>query len=129
LSAHDGVLVSQFNVYARSNGFAASPPLPRTQPMVWKHEVILCAVLYLLKHSCFPLRNAEDPSAVHQLMSSLDANYNGELNFLEFWQLIGHLTSKHKGFSQSSVLRYPIGVVRVPHSLEKNGRSAKWKTP
>jgi len=30
----------------------------------------------------------------------LDKNSDGELNFLEFWQLIGHLASKHGGFNQ-----------------------------
>ncbi|KAK1895548.1 Protein S100-A1 [Dissostichus eleginoides] len=39
--------------------------------------------------------NAADPSATDQLMSSLDKNNDGELNFKESWQLIGHLPNKH----------------------------------
>lgn len=43
-------------------------------------------------------QNASDPAVVDQLMSSLDANNDGELTFLEFWQLIGNLANKHGGF-------------------------------
>lgn len=46
------------------------------------------------------LQKADDPAAIDQLMSSLDKNNDGELNFLEFWQLIGQLASKHGRFSQ-----------------------------
>ncbi|KAM9310837.1 S100 calcium binding protein W [Pholidichthys leucotaenia] len=46
------------------------------------------------------VENARDPAAIDQLMSSLDKNSDGELNFLEFWQLIGQLASKHGGYSQ-----------------------------
>uniref|UniRef100_A0A3Q3CIM7 Protein S100 n=1 Tax=Haplochromis burtoni TaxID=8153 RepID=A0A3Q3CIM7_HAPBU len=46
------------------------------------------------------VKKADDPAAIDQLMSSLDKNNDGELNFLEFWQLIGQLASKHGRFSQ-----------------------------
>ncbi|MBN3309646.1 protein S100-A11 [Amia ocellicauda] len=45
------------------------------------------------------VKNSSDPAAVDQLMSSLDENNDGELTFLEFWQLIGRLASKQAGFS------------------------------
>ena len=46
------------------------------------------------------LQNASDPGVIDQLMSSLDQNNDGELTFLEFWQLIGTVASKHGGLSQ-----------------------------
>lgn len=46
------------------------------------------------------LQNASDPGAIDQLMGSLDENNDGELTFLEFWQLIGKLADKQGGFSQ-----------------------------
>ncbi|CAB1321148.1 unnamed protein product [Coregonus sp. 'balchen'] len=44
------------------------------------------------------LQNAIDPGAIEQLMGSLDENNDGELTFLEFWQLIGKLANKQGGF-------------------------------
>ncbi|XP_029919843.1 protein S100-A11 [Myripristis murdjan] len=46
------------------------------------------------------VKNASDSAAIDQLMVSLDENNDGELTFLEFWQLIGKLASKQGGFSQ-----------------------------
>ncbi|XP_036948727.1 protein S100-A11 [Acanthopagrus latus] len=46
------------------------------------------------------VQNAGDPAAVDQLMSSLDENNDGELTFLEFWQLVGKLASQKGGFGQ-----------------------------
>ncbi|KAI1885940.1 hypothetical protein AGOR_G00208930 [Albula goreensis] len=46
------------------------------------------------------VQNANDPAVIDQLMGSLDENNDGELTFLEFWQLIGSLANKHGGFSQ-----------------------------
>ncbi|XP_023122249.1 protein S100-A13-like [Amphiprion ocellaris] len=82
-----GVLVSQFKAYAGSDGSADT--LSRDE--FWR-----------LVKAQLPnfVKNAGHPAAVDQLMRSLDANNDGELNFLEFWQLIGHLASKHGGFSQ-----------------------------
>lgn len=40
-------------------------------------------------------QNTGDAAAIDQLMKSLDKNNDGELNFLEFWQLIGQLADKH----------------------------------
>lgn len=46
------------------------------------------------------LQNAGDSVAIDELMRSLDKNNDGELSFIEFWQLIGHLARKHGGFNQ-----------------------------
>ncbi|XP_068591971.1 protein S100-A13-like [Cebidichthys violaceus] len=82
-----GVLVSQFKTYAGSDG--SSDTLSRDE----FHRLVTSALPNFVK-------NAADTAAIDQLMSSLDKNSDGELNFLEFWQLIGHLASKHGGFSQ-----------------------------
>uniref|UniRef100_UPI0037E9427F protein S100-A11-like n=1 Tax=Semicossyphus pulcher TaxID=241346 RepID=UPI0037E9427F len=82
-----GVLVSQFKAYAGTDG--SSDTLSRDE-------------FHGLVKSELPnfVTNAGDPTAIDQLMRSLDKNNDGELNFLEFWQLIGHLASRHGGFSQ-----------------------------
>ncbi|TMS10726.1 protein S100-A11 [Larimichthys crocea] len=82
-----GVLVSQFKAYAGSDG--SSDTLSRDE----FHRLVSSELPNFVK-------NASDPTAIEQLMSSLDKNNDGELNFLEFWQLIGHLASEHGGFSQ-----------------------------
>ncbi|XP_028281906.1 protein S100-A11-like isoform X2 [Parambassis ranga] len=82
-----GVLVSQFKAYAGTDG--SSDTLSRD-------EFFKLVTLELPNF----VKNAGDPVAIDQLMSSLDKDSDGELNFLEFWQLIGHLASKHGGFSQ-----------------------------
>lgn len=43
----------------------------------------------------FPLQNAADPTAADLPALAGVQNNDGELNFLEFWQLIGHLARKH----------------------------------
>uniref|UniRef100_A0A8D3B317 EF-hand domain-containing protein n=1 Tax=Scophthalmus maximus TaxID=52904 RepID=A0A8D3B317_SCOMX len=48
----------------------------------------------------FSCRTLANPAAADQLMSSLDKNNDGELHFLESWQMIGHLACKRGGFSQ-----------------------------
>ncbi|XP_059195976.1 protein S100-A13-like [Centropristis striata] len=82
-----GVLVSQFKAYAGRDG--SSDTLSRDE----FHKLVTSELPNLVKA-------AADPAAIDQLMSSLDKNNDGELNFLEFWHLIGHLASKHGGFSQ-----------------------------
>ncbi|KAM9851585.1 protein S100-A11-like [Aulostomus maculatus] len=82
-----GVLVSQFKVYAASDG--SSDTLSRDE----FRKLVTSELPNFVK-------NAADPAAIDHLMTSLDKNNDGELNFLEFWQLIGHLASKHGGFSQ-----------------------------
>ncbi|XP_029307997.1 protein S100-A11-like [Cottoperca gobio] len=82
-----GVLVSQFKAYAGSDG--SSDTLSRDE----FHRLVTSELPTFVK-------NAADPAAIDQLMSSLDKNNDGELNFMEFWQLIGHLASKHGGFGQ-----------------------------
>uniref|UniRef100_A0A3Q3MI61 Uncharacterized protein n=1 Tax=Mastacembelus armatus TaxID=205130 RepID=A0A3Q3MI61_9TELE len=65
-----GVLVSQFKTYAGSDGFS-----------------VMLRVGVLIGFTRFPVF----------LQNALLTN-DGELNFLEFWQLIGFLASKHVGF-------------------------------
>lgn len=85
---------------------------------------------------CLPifLPNAADPSATDQLMSSLDKNNDGELNFKESWQLIGHLPNKHgrgsaNRVSSDALLQFQAcnSLVCVP--VRKKGLQAKLKTP
>ncbi|XP_071385378.1 protein S100-A11-like [Centroberyx affinis] len=82
-----GVLVSQFKAFAGSDG--SSDTLSRDE-------------FQRLVASQLPnfVKNAGDPAVIDQLMSSLDDNSDGELTFLEFWQLIGRLASQHGGFNQ-----------------------------
>ncbi|KAG7234192.1 hypothetical protein INR49_005511 [Caranx melampygus] len=82
-----GVLVDQFKVYAGSDG--SSDTLSKDE----FHRLVRSELPNFVK-------NAADPAVIDQLMSSLDKDNDGELSFLEFWQLIGHLASKHGGFSQ-----------------------------
>nr|XP_046256058.1 protein S100-A11-like [Scatophagus argus]XP_046256059.1 protein S100-A11-like [Scatophagus argus] len=81
------MLVSQFKTYAGSDG--SSDTLSRDE----FHRLVKAELPNFVK-------NAGDTTALDQLMSSLDKNNDGELNFLEFWQLIGHLASRHGGFHQ-----------------------------
>ncbi|XP_024917191.1 protein S100-A11-like isoform X1 [Cynoglossus semilaevis] len=81
------VLVSKFKVYAGSEG--SSDTLSRDE----FYKLVKAELSNFVTDSA-------DPAVVDQLMRSLDKNNDGELNFLEFWQLIGHLASKHGGFSQ-----------------------------
>ncbi|XP_029361040.1 protein S100-A11-like [Echeneis naucrates] len=81
------VLVSQFKAHAGSDGS------PDTLSRDEFHKLVKSELPNFVK-------NADDPAVVDQLMSSLDNDSDGELSFLEFWQLIGHLASKHGGFSQ-----------------------------
>nr|ACQ58690.1 S100-A11 [Anoplopoma fimbria] len=87
MEAAIGVLVSQFKAFAGSDG--SSDTLSRDE----FHRLVKSELPNFVK-------KAADPAAIDQLMSSLDKDSDGELNFLEFWQLIGHLASKHGGFSQ-----------------------------
>uniref|UniRef100_A0A3Q0RS64 S100/CaBP-9k-type calcium binding subdomain domain-containing protein n=1 Tax=Amphilophus citrinellus TaxID=61819 RepID=A0A3Q0RS64_AMPCI len=78
------VLVSRFKAYASIDG--SSDTLSRDE---------FCRLI----SSELPnfVKNAGDPAAIDQLMSSLDKNNDEERNFLGFWQLIGQLASKHGG--------------------------------
>ncbi|XP_062279390.1 protein S100-A11-like [Scomber scombrus] len=82
-----GMLVSQFKKYAGSDG---------SSDTLSKDEFCRLVASELPNF----VKNADDPTVTDRLMSSLDKNNDGELNFLEFWQLIGHLASNHGGFSQ-----------------------------
>ncbi|XP_061574373.1 protein S100-A11-like [Cololabis saira] len=82
-----GVLLSQFKMYAGSDGSSDTLSRDEFRKLV-KSEL-----------SNF-VKDAGDPGVVDQLMSSLDKNNDGELSFLEFWQLIGQLACKRGGYSQ-----------------------------
>lgn len=58
--------------------------------------IIASAYKWLIQ--CVLSQNSSDPATIDQLMSSLDANNDGELTFLEFWQLIGNVANQHGGF-------------------------------
>ncbi|KAM6903213.1 protein S100-A11 [Lycodopsis pacificus] len=80
-------IVTQFKTFAGKDGSSST---------LSKEE------FHILLTSQLPnyVKNADDPGAIEQLMGSLDENNDGELNFSEFWQLIGKLASKQGGFSQ-----------------------------
>ncbi|XP_068616567.1 protein S100-A11-like [Brachionichthys hirsutus] len=81
------VLVSQFKAYAGMDGSC---------------DTLSKAEFHRLVKSELPtfVENAGVPAATDLLLSSCDKNKDGELNFLEFWQLIGQLACKQGGFSQ-----------------------------
>ncbi|KAL2079934.1 hypothetical protein ACEWY4_023727 [Coilia grayii] len=81
------VLVAQFKTYAGKDGSSSTLSKDEFQNLVASQLPTL-------------VTNASDPGVIDQLMSSLDQNNDGELTFLEFWELIGTLASKHGGFSQ-----------------------------
>ncbi|KAI2653083.1 Protein S100-A11 [Labeo rohita] len=70
------VLVSQFKIYAGKDGSANTLSKEEFQSLVTSQLPNF-------------VKNASDPATIDQLMNSLDANNDGELTFLEFWQLIG----------------------------------------
>uniref|UniRef100_A0A8C4GSZ8 S100 calcium binding protein U n=2 Tax=Dicentrarchus labrax TaxID=13489 RepID=A0A8C4GSZ8_DICLA len=78
-------LVTQFKTYAGKDG--SSSTLSKDE----FHNLVTSQLPNYVK-------NASDPGAIEQLMSSLDENNDGELTFSEFWQLIGKLASKQGGF-------------------------------
>ncbi|XP_071374442.1 protein S100-A11 [Centroberyx affinis] len=80
-------LVSQFKTYAGKDG--SSSTLSKEE----FHSLVISQLPNFVK-------NTSDPAAIDQLMGSLDENNDGELTFLEFWQLIGKLAGKQGGFSQ-----------------------------
>ncbi|XP_029299373.1 protein S100-A11 [Cottoperca gobio] len=79
--------VTQFKTYAGKDG--ASSTLSKDE----FHNLVTSQLPNYVK-------NASDPGAIDQLMGSLDENNDGELTFLEFWQLIGTLASKQGGFTK-----------------------------
>lgn len=80
----------------------ASLPASQLTTQALDHPLLPVGLVLTISHTHLPvfLQNAADPAVVDKLMSSLDKDNDGELSFLEFWQLIGHLASKHGGFSQ-----------------------------
>ncbi|XP_056124359.1 protein S100-A11 isoform X2 [Rhinichthys klamathensis goyatoka] len=79
------VLVSQFKTYAGKDGSAKTLSKEEFQSLVTSQLPNF-------------VKNSSDPATIDQLMSSLDANNDGELTFLEFWQLIGNVANQHGGF-------------------------------
>ncbi|XP_029521367.1 protein S100-A13-like [Oncorhynchus nerka] len=79
------VLVSQFKTFAGKDG--SSNTLSKGE----------FSSLVAFQLPTF-VKNASDPAVIEQLMGSLDENNDGELTFLEFWQLIGKLANKQGGF-------------------------------
>lgn len=79
------VLVSQFKTYAGKDGSAKTLSKEEFQSLVTSQLPTF-------------VKNSSDPATIDQLMSSLDANNDGELTFLEFWQLIGNVANQHGGF-------------------------------
>ncbi|XP_046874551.1 protein S100-A11 [Hypomesus transpacificus] len=79
------VIVSQFKTFAGKDGSSNT---------LSKGEFTSLLISQLPNF----VKNATDPATVDQLMSSLDENNDGELTFLEFWQLIGKLAGKQGGF-------------------------------
>ncbi|XP_036371897.1 protein S100-A13-like [Megalops cyprinoides] len=80
-------LVTQFKTFAGNDG---------SSDTLSKEELRNLVVSQLPNF----VKNGNDPGVIDQLMASLDENNDGELTFLEFWQLIGKLASKQGGFSQ-----------------------------
>ncbi|XP_063054327.1 protein S100-A11-like [Engraulis encrasicolus] len=85
MEAAISVLVSQFKTFAGKDG--SSDTLSRDE----FHSLVVSQLPNFVK-------NASDPAAIDKLMGTLDENNDGELTFLEFWQLIGTLASQHGGF-------------------------------
>ncbi|XP_030644444.1 protein S100-A11 [Chanos chanos] len=79
-------LVTHFKTYAGKDGSSQTLSKEEFQSLVVSQLPNL-------------VKNAADPAVIDQLMGSLDENNDGELNFLEFWQLIGKLASKRGNFS------------------------------
>ncbi|KAG7469445.1 hypothetical protein MATL_G00129120 [Megalops atlanticus] len=80
-------LVSEFKTFAGKDG--SSDTLSKEE----FRSLVACQLPNFVQ-------NSSDPAVIDQLMGSLDENNDGELTFLEFWQLIGRLANKHGGFSQ-----------------------------
>nr|XP_023662064.1 protein S100-A11-like [Paramormyrops kingsleyae] len=80
-------LISLFKSYAGKDG------TPSTLSKEEFHNLVISQLSTFVK-------NSNDPAVIDQLMGSLDADNDGELTFLEFWQLIGKLANKQGGFSQ-----------------------------
>lgn len=81
------VLVAQFKAFSGADGSSDTLSKGEFQTLVKSQLPNL-------------VKNPEDPAVIDQLMASLDENNDGELTFLEFWQLIGHLANQHGGFSK-----------------------------
>ncbi|KAJ8378579.1 hypothetical protein AAFF_G00237910 [Aldrovandia affinis] len=81
------ILVSQFKAFAGKDGPASTLSREEFRSLVISQLPTL-------------VKNGSDPGVIDQLMGSLDENNDGELTFLEFWQLIGKLACKQGGFGQ-----------------------------
>ncbi|XP_036001179.1 protein S100-A13 [Fundulus heteroclitus] len=79
-------IVTQFKLYAGNEGSSSTLSRDEFQKLVTSQLPNF-------------VKNANDPKALDQLMSSIDDNNDGELTFSEFWQLIGKLASKQGGMN------------------------------
>lgn len=62
----------------------------------WHSVIFLCIWnSFFFFFPAYP--TAGNPTGTDLLMSTRHKNRDGERNFLEFWQLNGHLASKHRG--------------------------------
>lgn len=96
IPTHTQLLVMESAINALVSGFKAYAGRDGSSDTLSRDEFYRLVSLELPNF----IKKADDPAAIDQLMSSLDKNNDGELNFLEFWQLIGQLASKHGRFSQ-----------------------------
>ncbi|XP_067093291.1 protein S100-A13-like [Osmerus mordax] len=87
MEAAIAVLVAQFKAFAGADGSTDTLSKGEFQNLVTSQLPNL-------------VKNSADPAVIEQLMSSLDQNDDGELTFLEFWQLVGRLANQHGGFSR-----------------------------
>ncbi|XP_073677816.1 protein S100-A11 isoform X1 [Garra rufa] len=99
------VLVSQFKTYAGKDGSANTLSKDEFQSLVTsqlpnfvKKDKTNSKWFIIRRGMSAESQNASDPATIDQLMNSLDANNDGELTFLEFWQLIGSVANQHGGF-------------------------------
>ncbi|XP_050992495.1 protein S100-A11 isoform X1 [Labeo rohita] len=99
------VLVSQFKIYAGKDGSANTLSKEEFQSLVTsqlpnfvKNHKTNSKWFLVRRGMSAESQNASDPATIDQLMNSLDANNDGELTFLEFWQLIGSVANQHGGF-------------------------------
>ncbi|XP_072317228.1 protein S100-A13-like [Eucyclogobius newberryi] len=79
-------LVSKFRLYAGAEG--SSSTLSRDE----FHKLVTTELPNLVENN--------DSSAVDRLMKSRDADGDGQLDFSEFWQLIGRLADERGGSGQ-----------------------------
>ncbi|TRY74383.1 hypothetical protein DNTS_032063 [Danionella cerebrum] len=79
------VLIAQFKIYAGKDGSEHTLSREEFQSLVTSQLPNF-------------VKNSSESATIDQLMGSLDTNNDGELTFMEFWQLIGNVANQHGGF-------------------------------